>query len=416
MTIGKEVAGKVTCTLTDVTARVALETFLRSNGYDFVPMDGVLVVVPAGEVADFVPVPPVELVQKTFRLPYTGTEGNLALDESGTGAGAPAGGKSVEETIRAMLSPRGKMAYYAHQHLLMLEDEEKVAKMVEAFVKNLWATPLQVFIDAKLVEVTLEQGEDLGLRWSVVQKISKEGANSQVAGGADTLGTTIESTAPTLGLDRAFTYGIVNANINVVLEALGTLKRVDLRSSPRVLVMNHRPASIIVGQEIPYLSSQQAVGGGESPIRTYEFKEVAVRLDVTPHISDDSSTIWMDVHPSVKSVVGYTDAPKQPILSVREAVTNVAVGDGATLIIGGLVQRNISKTRSETPGIARIPLIGLLFQQHSTQDTQNDLLFLLSPRVVTPEMMRELIDSKESLFQELPPHKGEPKADQPDTQ
>ena len=158
------------------------------------------------------------------------------------------------------------------------------------------------------------------------------------------------------------------------------------------------------------MSSVESTDG--APIRTYEFKEVAVRLDVTPHVSEDRM-VHLDVHPTVKSVIGFTDEPRQPILSTRETVTNVIVRDGYTLVIGGLLQRNMTKAWTETPYLARIPLIGLLFRQRSRSDTKNDLIFLLSPRIVTPDAMQEILKSKEGIAAEPPKHAGESEPGKP---
>jgi type IV pilus assembly protein PilQ len=409
VTVGQDVDGTVSCNLTDVSAGTALASFLSANGYEAVPVDGVLVVVREGKSRSKVAIETPRRVRKTFQLPYTGTETQVAVSGSGGAGSSGSSGsdkseQSVKETISAMLSSSGTLTYYSPQHLMIVEDSENVVAMIEEFVAAIWKTPKQVFIDSTLVEVSLEDGEDLGLRWDTLTKISGHGKTDQLSGEVEGRGTAFVSGGPSLGLDRFFSYGIVNANLEVILEALRTRRRVDLRSNPRVLVMNHRTASIVVGQEIPYLSSIESTAG--DPIRTYAFKEVAVRLDVTPHVAEDGM-IFLDVHPSVKSVIGYTPDPRQPILSVREAATNVAVRDGDTLIIGGLVQRNITDMRYETPFLAKIPLIGLLFRQKSKSDVKNDLLFLLSPRIVDEAVMANVRDSQSGVMAQLPPHPGE---------
>ena len=406
--VGKDVDGKVTCNLTNVTTRVALEAMLHSNGYTFVERDGVLIVIKQGDEKKFdkAATSP-RTVRKTFHIPYTGNEKEFV-------AGSPKpttpkkAEKTLEDIIREMLSPRGKMVYYERQHIIVVEDYEPNVVIIEEFVKQLWDVPAQVFIDARLIEVTLEDGEDLGIRWNIVQKVGSSGKRSQKTGVLTAQGTTLEAAGPSLGLSKAFTFGIVNANVEAVLEALAIRERVDLVSNPNVMVMNHRMASIVVGQEIPYLSTEESTGG--NPIRTYEFKEVVIRLDVTPHIGGDGM-IFLDVHPAVKSVIGYTKDPAIPILSTREAVTNVAVMDGSTLIIGGLVQRNATKSRTEVPWLGRalgwIPILGLPFRQKSDSDVKNDLIFLLTPRIVRPETMQEMMKQKEHLLEEPPPHPSE---------
>ena len=399
--IGKEVDGKVSCSLANVTARTVLEAFLRSNGYTYIERDGVLIVVKEAQVKDFDKGAVArKVVRKTFRIPYTGKEKEFVAGS--TELAKADDSKPVAEIIREMLSARGKVAYYERQHILVVEDDEEIVALVEQFVNALWETPLQVFIDSRLIEVSLEDGEDYGLRWDVQNKVSGVGRRNHKTGVDDVLGTTFETVGPTLGLDRAFTYGIVNSNIEVVLEALSSRERVDLQSNPSILVVNHRTASIIVGQEVPYISSEESTGG--NPIRTVEFKEVAVRLDVTPHVQE--SMVFLDVHTAVKSVIGYTEDPREPIISTREAVTNVVIHDGATLIIGGLVQRNATQALSETPLLARIPVLGWFFRQRGFADTKNDLIFLLTPRIVTPEIVELHKEKKSALLKPLPQHRS----------
>lgn len=398
--VGEGVTGTVSCTLTEVTVHTAIEAFLRANGYSCIERGGVLIVMKEAELKDFDKNAVArKVVRKTFRLPYTGGE-----EEFVAGATAPkkaAAAASVEDTLRPMLSSRGKLISYPRQKLIVVEDNEDVIALVSEFIAALWATPIQVFIDSKLLEISLQEGEDYGLRWTAQRHISNSGRFDDKTGVEDMNGTIAETAAPALGLSRFFSYGFVNANMEVVIEALGTRSRIDLQSNPSVLVMNHRTATIIVGQEVPYMKTEESTGG--SAIRTVEFKEVAVRLDVTPHASENN-IVFLDVHPTVKSVIGYTEDPRQPIISTREAVTNVAVASGSTLIIGGLVQRSATNAASETPFLARIPFLGALFRQKSYADTKNDLIFLLMPQIVTPAHLEQQHQEKEHLKRKMPRH------------
>lgn len=305
-------------------------------------------------------------------------------------------------------------------------------------VEQLWSVPSQVFIDAKLLEVDLNNDSALGLQW---QMVSGGGANRSnftssssttvtttapgiLTGNSATAGASVSPIVPTFANETApFSFGISNQHMDVVLSAIAARSRVDTRSNPRLLVANHRKATIVAGEEIPYLTSIQSTGA--LPIQTYSFKEVAVHLEVTPHASEDGM-IFLDVHPTVKNVIGYTGSPAQPVLSVREASTSVIMPDGTTLIIGGLLKRDVEKQFQEVPFLARIPLIGWLFQQNSFADEKNDLIFLVNPRVLTPKLMKELAqqNNAEKLHEEMdlrknvrvpepPEHVGESPADKP---
>ena len=397
--IGKDVAGRVTCNLASVTARTAMETILRANGFDFVGSSGVMVVVRQGQQAAFAATPKettLKIRRQVFYLPYTGNEpefsvstGSISSASTGTTTSSTGGGtgkgRPTDELVKAMLSPVGKLAVYERGHMLIVEDDEATLAVIAQFIKELWAIPPQVFIDTKFIELTLDDSLNLGLYW-----------NTPPTATADAFTTSPQLVNPTTDTTM-FQYGITGANLNIYLQTLATKKKAEITSNPNVLVVNHRTATIVVGQEIPYLSSTQSQAGS-APINTYEFKEVAVRVEVTPHVADNGM-IFMDVHPIVKNVIGYTDAPAQPILSIREALTNVVMQDGTTLIIGGLKGSNINNKRSETPYLARIPLIGLLFQQRNDSTQKADLLFLLSPRLLTPELMKQLIAQNQKLLE-----------------
>jgi len=396
---------------------------VRTNGCTYTEADGVILVLKQATAGGgTAPNSAMPIVRKPIRavlqVPYSGTESDsiVGATSSGSYGSSAAGGatkatESIEDTIRNMLSPMGRMAYYSRQHIAIIEDDEGTVTSIEEFVAELWKVPPQVYIESSLLEVSLEDDEDLGFHWSTSNKIGGAGKINQATGKpGDFNGTMFTTGGPGPGLDKFFSFGIVNSNISVVLEALATRHRVDLRTNPRILVMNHRTASVVAGQEIPYLSSIESTAA--NPIRTYDFKEVVVRLDVTPHIATDGM-IFMDVHPSIKSVIGYTVDPRQPILSTREAATNVTVCDGSTLIIGGLVQRNIDLTFEEVPFLAHVPLIGWFFQHKAKNDTKNDLLFLLSPKIVSAEVMKQMLMENRSIIANPPRHSGESPASDP---
>jgi len=423
--VGKDVQGKVECDLADVTARDALTAILQGNGYELTPVGNVLIVVREGTVKKPVETaPPERIVRKTFTIPYTGLEpvtiAEGALEGSnaaGLTAQAPNVGKSTDALLHDMLSPVGKMIYYNADHVVVVEDYESNVKAIEEFINGLWAMPTQVFIDSKLVEVTLDAGDTLGLEWTAVVAPSMLQFNSTSnLVGPPTLSAGPNTTSPSvlpqpnLNLPATpFTFGISDQRMDVILNALAAHQRQDLQSNPRMLVMNHHKATFVAGKEIPYLTSVTVTGG--LPINTYAFKEAAVRLDVTPHVSPDG-TVFLDVHPTVRAQIGsisagVSNAPPEPILSVREAATNVAMKDGMTLIIGGMVQRGLINQHQEVPFIAKIPLLGWLFQSAANSDSKTDLLFLITPRVLTKEMAEKMVAGNKSFLTHLPPHPDE---------
>ena len=445
--MGDQIKGKVTCTINDKSARTVLNAFLEPNGYAYIERDGVLIIT----TADKVPKPPpqapaasmplAKIIHRAFTIPYLGNEvlsdvvGGIEGGGGGTTTAPQAAlGKPVDEIIREMLSPTGKMIFYERQHLIIIEDYEPVVQKVADLVEQLWSVPSQVFIDAKLLEVELDNDSSLGLQWQAASAPASRFnfpssttttivPNGLLTGNQGTGVGGFTPAVPTFAgqTGSGFTFGISNQHLDVFLSALAARTRVDTRSNPRLLVVNHRKATIVAGEEVPYLTSIQSTGA--LPIQTYSFKEVAVHLEVTPHASEDGM-IFLDVHPTVKNVISFIGSPPQPVLSVREASTSVVMPDGTTLVIGGLLKRNISKQFQEVPFLSRIPLLGWLFQQKSFADEKNDLIFLVNPRILTSKLMKELakqnnaeklqeeMDFRKSLRNAEPPeHPGESPAD-----
>ena len=442
-----EVKGKVTCSIQDKTARTVLNAFLEPNGYEYGEKDGVLIIQVAGKgpkpPPPVVVVPQIKVIRRSFTVPFLGSEVLSAAMGSIEGTGgvteAPAStAKPMDQVIREMLSPTGKMVFYEREHLFIIEDTEPVVNDIADLVEKLWAVPAQVYIESKLLEVDLTNDSALGLQWQVAEAPASRLTNFPSSTNTTIVpnglltgnpGTALGGYTPTVPTfagqsGNGFIFGISNQHVDVFLSALAARTRVDTRSNPRLLVVNHRKATIVAGEEIPYLTSIQSTGA--LPIQTYAFKEVAVHLEVTPHASDDGM-IFMDVHPTVKNVIGYTGSPAQPVLSVREASTSVVMPDGTTLIIGGLLKRDINKAWQEVPFLARIPLLGWLFQQKAASDEKNDLVFLVNPRILTPKLMKELAqqnnnaeklqqdqDIKNNLRTAEPAeHSGESPADNP---
>ena len=449
--MGGEVKGKVTCSIKDKSARTVLNAFLEPNNYDYVEKDGVLIIVPAGKgpkpEGATAGIQQGKIIRRSFTIPYLGTEvlGDVVggIEEPSGGVptatiGSTGGAKPMDQIIREMLSPTGKMVFYEREHLFVVEDYEQVVNNIADLVEQLWSVPSQIFIEARLLEVEFDKDSAIGLQWQMASGGGATRSNftsasstaisstapGLLSGNSATAGASVSPVVPTFANETSpFSFGISNQHMDVVLSAIAARTRTDTRSNPRLLVVNHRKATIVAGEEIPYLTSIQSTGS--TPIQTYSFKEVAVHLEVTPHAKEDGM-IFLDVHPTVKNVIGYTGSPSQPVLSVREASTSVVMPDGTTLIIGGLLKRDIEKQFQEVPFLARIPLIGWLFQQNSFADTKSDLIFLVNPRILTPKLMKELArqNNADKLQEAMdlrnnprvpdpPEHIGESPADKP---
>jgi general secretion pathway protein D len=253
-------------------------------------------------------------------------------------------------------------------------------------IKKMDVLPRQALIDAKIFEVDLTDSLTFGINASLKAK------------GTDTL-TTGELTSS--GLLTASTFiPVGNARqIMAALEALRLKTKVRVLESPSVLALDGQQAQIMVGAEIPYPSSSftGAVGGSTTSV---QYRDTGISLLVVPRISA-SGTVTLDLAqeisaPGASVPIGDGNAPSFSKTSVS---TTLAVKDGETVAIAGLIRDTNDLSRSGIPFLSQIPLLGSLFGQTTKSSRRSELIILITPHVVrTPEKLHEMTqDLKDSL-------------------
>jgi type IV pilus secretin PilQ/predicted competence protein len=273
----------------------------------------------------------------------------------------------------------------------MSSNIRRLLKMIQALDTR---TP-QVLIEALIVEVTLTDELKLGLEWSYKSDFRAEGKSFQ--------GEANQSFNLAGAISEGLRYTVFrnDANLKAVLQALATNKNVNVLSTPHIMTLNNQPASIRVGEEVPVLTQTRTVEGGDT-IRSFDYKSVAVELEVTPRINPDREVL-MKVHPMVKKILGFNAELNAPILATREAQTTVLVQDGETVVIGGLMKDDRSLNESKIPLLGDIPLLGYAFKRTNTIHEKTELLVFLTPRVITgTEEARKITIQKESQTKSSP--------------
>jgi len=251
---------------------------------------------------------------------------------------------------------------------------KKIANLVRAFDEK----PLQVLIDARIIELKPSDKLEMGIDFDYWME-----KHSQIS-------------APFAGVtgDTKLSIGTVNTTVakegdyNAVLDILRTVADTNILSSPRIMVVDGQEASMLVGSKEAYLtSSTTQVGESASTSETVNFVDVGIKLYVTPEISRDGH-VTMKIRPEVSSSelvnFGTATAPKQiPIVTTSEAETTVVVKDGTTIIIGGLRKDEKIKTVKKIPILGDLPILGHLARNTSDEVSSTDLVILLTPYIVT---------------------------------
>ncbi|MGQ9660788.1 MAG: secretin N-terminal domain-containing protein [Kiritimatiellia bacterium] len=294
--------------------------------------------------------------------------------------------EEVAPEVTAMLTPElGRVSVDKRTKNLVVTDlpekMEKIAKVVQVFDTR----PKQVFIEAKIVQVSLGDAYKLGINWNHVFQLVSPRMNLGV-----TVRPPLQSeegiTPPGGGFGSLSVMTVVGgSDLTVLLDALKTIGDTKILSNPHIAVLDGQEAVVKSVTDQPYAEAQLESGTTNVVGETVKFVEVGVTLAVKPRINEDRM-ISMSVKPEVSSVLGNYQAYRQvPIVRRSYAETSVMIKDGETIIIAGMIEQSATSKENSVPFLGRIPLFGLLFRSKSQVVAANETVVFLTPRVITGE-------------------------------
>jgi type IV pilus assembly protein PilQ len=285
-----------------------------------------------------------------------------------------------------ILSPRGSISVDKRTSTMLVRDVESVFPQVENLLATLDQPTPQVMIEARVVELNVNDVKDLGIQWGTFLK----GTNTLTSLGGFTglnkgpfTGENFLIDFPggaSTGSGGGFSFGILNPaktmGLDLQLSAVEELGKGKVISNPRIMTVDNGKAKILQGKSIPIRKLTT-----EGTIST-EFKDISLELNAQPHITPDNSiSISLEIKkeeldftlPSIEGVPG-TDK--------KEATTDIIIKDGETIVIGGIYKINTFKQTTGIPGLMKIPILGWLFKKYHDEVTTNELLIFITPRVV----------------------------------
>lgn len=309
----------------------------------------------------------------------------------------------IKDKQNSLLSERGKVSVDARTNTIWIQDTGTKIEEVRELIKQLDIPVKQVLIEARIVEVTKDFSQDIGIRWGVSRPThlsgTLEGANELARGTAPANVIPLErrlnldlAAAPLTGATPA-SIGIALARLNdnilldLELSALESEGRAELISSPRLITTNQQAAVIESGEEIPY---QEATSSGATAVA---FKKAVLSLKVTPQITPDGK-ILMDLQinqdtPSPQTFLGV------PAIITKEIQTNVLVNNGQTIVLGGIYKQDKNKAINRIPFFGELPVVGVLFRNKQITLKNEELLIFITPRIITNALSITTIEGRE---------------------
>ncbi|MBQ0813518.1 MAG: type II secretion system secretin GspD [Marinobacter sp.] len=304
------------------------------------------------------------------------------------GVGGTAGGGATNR-------PQGNFAVFADEGLnaLVVRGEPSLMQEAEEIVAALDVRRAQVMIEAAIVEISDELGQDLGVQVAVGDE---SGSSTPVMGTnfgnvgrslGDVLGAILSESviSPAVG---GITVGAGQRNENgvswgILLQALSTSAAANLLSTPSIITLDNQESEIIVGQNVPFRTGQSAVTGDglTNPFTTIERRDIGLTLKVTPTISADG-LVRLVVEQTTESVADSIEDASDIVTNKREIKTTVLADDGETIVLGGLTREDYQVNKSKVPLLGDIPFIGRLFSSESERRIKRNLLVFLRPKIL----------------------------------
>ncbi len=374
--IDPSVRGEVNVALTEVPWDQAFDVILRANGLGY-EIDGAVVRVASIERLR-------EEAEAGAALARRGAETGELLMFTRTLSHARAD-DLVPLLTGSSLSARGEVFTDPRTNTLIVRDLADRRPAIDGLLDVLDRSQPQVEIEARVVRAGRDSARALGVQWGLDGRGGTPGrggpgtSGAEASGGADgrlATGIDLGVGAPTSTLGFALSEAVGHLDLDVTLSALESRGDLRIISSPRVTTQNNVQAEILQGDQIPY----QTVANNTV---TVEFKEAALTLRVTPQITAaDTVIMQVEVENSFADFARALGNPPIPSIVTQRAATTVHVGDGETAVIGGIYENTRSEQRSRTPGLHRIPVLGLLFRSTSRQESTGELMIFLTPRIV----------------------------------
>ena len=329
---------------------------------------------------------------------------------AGAGGGSLQTGPSINAAANNQPSTGGQIQADPATNSLIISAPAPIYRELRAVIDKLDQRRAQVYVESLIAEVRADKAAEFGIQWQAVlgnkgdTNIGVLGTNfGTTAAGTPGLGN-ILSVSPgmsdlvsnqtfpsSLPIREGFNFGLMHRfGAGYLLSALANFIQStgsgNVLSTPTLLTLDNEEARIVVGQNVPFVTGSYTNTGSTTnavnPFQTFERKDVGLTLRVRPQISEDG-TIKMVIYQETSSVVASTVGSSQgPITNKRAIESSVLVGDGAVVVLGGLLEDQFATSEDKLPGLGDIPVLGNLFKNQNRSYVKTNLMVFLRPVIV----------------------------------
>ncbi len=372
----KNVTGTVTANLNGVDIETALTAILKSTGY---------------------------VAAREGNIIYVGTPADLVLmnqsqDRISTRIYRPNYVKAADLQVlfTPLISTDGKITVsaasqidipsdqtktggngFAGAEAVIVRDYETILAQLDEIYAEVDVKPSQVAIEAMILSVKLNDTFKFGVNFGAL----RDQANARLISGSPPTGVGSIDLS-----DGGLHFGFLDASLGLFIDCLEKVGDTDVIASPRLMCLNKQRAEIQIGEELGYVSTTVTES---SSTQTINFLSVGTLLRIRPYIGTDG-LIRLEVHPELSTgSVDVQQGLSLPQKAVTQVTTNVLCPDGCTVVIGGLIREDLTTSRSQLPFLGSVPYVGWLFRQTTQGIDRNEIIVLITPRIVSEPFMTQ---------------------------
>lgn len=290
----------------------------------------------------------------------------------------------TDNTGASNLVARIRIVPVWRQNAVMVLSPPEYRQSVVDLIRQLDQPGRQVLISAIVAEISLEDATSLGIRWSS-QALTPNNPDNSVSLGFES------RNVQNNWLSGLFDTSVlnVNADLNVLLQALAELTSINILSEPRIFTADNQEAEFFDGQDIPFITDSQVNNDGNL-VQSFDYRAVGIQLRVRPRITVNRD-VDLRVNLELSSIQPQQTLFGGFIVDRRETTTQLIVRNGQTVVISGILRSEDSDIKRKVPLLGDIPLIGLLFQSTDTVVRNTELVAFITPIVVdNPDEVRDL--------------------------
>ena len=380
-----KVVGNVTVTLTDVPLEEALNNILAVHDCTYVLTENVMRIITSEEMVTKAE----PILTKTYEIVY-------------------ADAAEVVTALDKFKSPQGSVSSIKGTSYIIVTDTESKIREITALLDKIDRITPQILVEARIYDITSRDKLDLGIDWYAGRRtnwVDSYPSNDDITvskGGIDTyLGSRTDPSimggfsGSKAGKTAATTLGYLNLglltnsiDIDALLKAEQEITEAKLLANPRILVLDNEEATFDIVTEHPYV--ERTISGSQIT-ETVNFKEVGIKLVVTPHVTREGM-LRLQIQPEFGIKVGEVQVSTNnvPIVDKRKVNTIALVRDGQTVVLGGMRKKDATKQINKIPLLGDIPLLGALFRFEGEDTTITELIVFITPRIILQEPVLSL--------------------------